>query len=99
MEGEFAKRPNEKWRTGERFGIIKRDDNLYMEGNFVTKSKDKWMPGERSNVVKHADNTYLMEVLVTAMCMEIVASLPLEMVHAEENVEGIIRELLGSLTI
>ena len=51
--------------------------------------------------VKHANNTYLMEAPVIATCMEIVASLPSEILHAvwEENVEGIIRELLGSLII
>ena len=55
----------------------------------------------KCGVVKRADGTYQTEVPDTATSMETVASLPLEILHAvwEENVEGIIRELPGSLTI
>ena len=49
----------ETWRQGEKFGIIKRDDNLHPEGDFDKRPQQKWQPGDRVQVVRRDDNLHM----------------------------------------
>ena len=57
-EGDFQKRPDQKWAPGERANVIRRDDNLQPEGEFQKRPDEKWAPGERANVVRRDDNLH-----------------------------------------
>ena len=57
--GEFLQRQQEEWKAGDKYGIIRREDNLYPEGNFQTRPENKWQPADKPRVIRRTDNLTL----------------------------------------